>query len=128
MDCERVPVVAAEREDRDGLVHPAEHRLVLLEDLHDDPRMPTVGEQRLAREVEVDVAVVALPHLLHGEVEDLWGKPLSACPLHAPGGGTRAEPPRPPRAAGASARTSRAGAGARARASRCDTRRSRRGS
>ena len=58
----------------------------------------------VAREVEVDVAVVALPHLLDGEVEDLRGQPPSACPLHAPGGGTRAEPPRPPRAARASAR------------------------
>ena len=71
VDGERVPVVRAELEDRDRLVHPAQHGLLLLEDLHDDPRVPPVREQRLAGEVEVDVGVVALPHLLDREVEDL---------------------------------------------------------
>ena len=50
--------------------------MVLLEDLHDDPRMATVGEQRRARVVEVRVGVVALPHLLDREVEDLRREPL----------------------------------------------------
>ena len=66
-----VPVVGAELEDGDRLVHPAQHRVLLLEDLHDHPRVPAVLEQRLARVVEVDVGVVALPHLLDREVEDL---------------------------------------------------------
>ena len=46
VDGQRVPVVRAELEDRDRLVHPAEHRVVLLEDLHDDARVAAVGEQR----------------------------------------------------------------------------------
>jgi hypothetical protein len=32
--------------------------------------MPPVREQRVAGMVEVRVGVVALPHLLHGKVED----------------------------------------------------------
>ena len=75
VDGQRVPVVGAELEDRDRLVHPAEHRVVLLEDLHDDARVAPVGEQRGARVVEVRVRVVALPHLLDGEVEDLRREP-----------------------------------------------------
>ena len=66
-----VPVVGAELEDGDRLVHPAEHRVLLLEDLHDHARVPPVPEQRLAGVVEVDVRVVALPHLLDRELEDL---------------------------------------------------------
>ena len=66
-----VPVVGAELEDGDRLVHPAEDRLLLLEHLHDDPWVPSVLEQRLAGVIEVDVRVVAPPHLLDREVEDL---------------------------------------------------------
>ena len=82
VDGERVPVVRAELEDGDRLVHSAEYGLVLLEDLHDDARMPSVREQRLARVVEVGVGVAALPHLLDGEVEDLrWEALRSAAPF-----------------------------------------------
>jgi membrane carboxypeptidase/penicillin-binding protein len=66
-------------QDRDRLVHAAEHRVVLLEDLHDDARTALVGEQRGARVVEVRVRVVALPHLLDGEVEDLGRQPGRRC-------------------------------------------------
>ena len=68
---QRLPVVRAELEDGDRLVHSAEHGLVLLEDLHDHARVPAVREQRVASVVEVGVGVPALPHLLDGEVEDL---------------------------------------------------------
>ena len=124
VDGQRVPVVGAELEDRDRLVHPAEHRVVLLEDLHDDPRVASVGEQRRARVVEVRVRVVALPHLLDGEVEDLGREPLtllSGVQRHAwssavSSRGRPRAPPRRPRAARRPARRSRAGAAARGRA------------
>ena len=77
-DLERVPVVGAELEHGDRLVHPAEHRRVALEDLHQDARVAAVGEQRRARVVEVRVGVVALPHLLDGEVEDVGVEALAA--------------------------------------------------
>ena len=77
-DLERVPVVGAELEDRDRLVHAAEHRRVALEDLHHDARVAAVGEQRRAGVVEVRVGVVALPHLLDGEVEHVRVEPLAA--------------------------------------------------
>ena len=76
VDGERLPVVGAELEDRDRLVHAAEHRLVALEDLHHDARAAAVAEERLARVVEVRVGVVALPHLLDREVEDLRRQPV----------------------------------------------------
>jgi hypothetical protein len=63
--------VRAELEDRDRLVHAAEHGLLLLEDLHEDDRVAAVREQHLTRRVEVRVRVVALPDLLDREVEDL---------------------------------------------------------
>jgi hypothetical protein len=71
MERKGVPLVGAELEDRDRLVHPAENGLVLLEDLHDHARVAAVSEQRLLRAIEIGVGVVALPHLLDGEVEDL---------------------------------------------------------
>ena len=70
VDGQAGPVVRAELEDRERLVHAAEHRLLALEDLHDDPRMAAVVEQRGAGVVEVRVAVVAVSHLLDREVED----------------------------------------------------------
>ena len=71
VDGQLLPVVRAELEDRDRLVHSAQVRAVLLEDLHDDARMAPVLEQRVARVVEVGVGVVAGPHLLDRQVEDL---------------------------------------------------------
>ena len=122
---QRVPVVGAELEDRDRLVDAAEHRLVALEDLHHDARMALVAKQRLARVVEVGVGVVALPHLLDGEVEDLGREPLGLASwpvvmLRAPG--RRRARPRRPRAARATAPRSRSGAAARGRASRAPSR------
>ena len=67
---ELVPVVRAELEDRDRLVHPAEIRVPLLEHLHHDARPASVVQQRCPRMVEVRVGVVALAHLLDGQVED----------------------------------------------------------
>ena len=52
--------------------------MLLLEDLHHHARMAPVAEQHLARVVEVRVGVVALPHLLDRQVEDLGREPLSA--------------------------------------------------
>ena len=46
VDRQRFPVVGAELEYGDRLVHPAQHRLVLLEHLHDDARVAAVREQR----------------------------------------------------------------------------------
>ena len=51
---------------------------MLLEHLHDDTRVAAVGEQRGARVVEIRVGVVALPHLLDRQVEDLGGQPFRA--------------------------------------------------
>ena len=77
-DLEPVPVVGAELEHRDRLVHAAEHGGVALEDLHHDARVAAVGEQRRAGVVEVRVGVVALPHLLDGKVEHVRVEPLAA--------------------------------------------------
>ena len=63
--------LGAELEDRDRLVHPAEPRLVLLEDLHDDVRPPAVPSSVAACVVEVRVRVPAGAHLLDRKVEDL---------------------------------------------------------
>ena len=73
-----VPVVGAELQHRDRLVDPAEVRVPLLEDLHHHARAAVVADQDLARVVEVRVGVVALPHLLDRELEDLGRKPLTA--------------------------------------------------
>src|SRR5215211_3935086 len=72
---ERVPVLAAELEDSDGLVDPTEHRGLLLEDLHGHVRMAALLLQELLREVEVGVGVVALPDPVGREPEDLWIEP-----------------------------------------------------
>ena len=76
-DVESVPVVRAELQDRDRLVHPAEHG-VCAGNLHHDAGVAAVGEQRRAGVVEVRVGVVALPHLLHGEIEHVGVEPLGA--------------------------------------------------
>ena len=75
VDGQRVPVVRAELEDRDRLVHPAQPGVPLLEDLHQHPRPAAVGEQGLARVVEVGVGVVARRHLLDRERERLRREP-----------------------------------------------------
>ena len=79
-DLERVPVVGAELEDRDRLVHAAEQGVPALEDLHQDMRVMAVREECGARVVEVGVGVVALPHLLDGEVEYARVEPLLTHP------------------------------------------------
>src|SRR5665213_1533760 len=61
---------AAQLEDRDRLVDPAQHRLIPLEHLHPHARMVGVLFEDLARPLEVDVRVVALAHLLDRQVED----------------------------------------------------------
>ena len=83
-------------------------------------------QERLARVVEVRVGVVALPHLLDRELEDL-GRKAAPSPLlgrHARprARGRRRAPPRRPRAARATARPSRSGAAARGPASRAPAR------
>ncbi len=65
-----VEAVGAELEDRDRLVHAAEVRVLLLEDLHHDLRVAAVLEQRRACVVEVRVRVPAGAHLLDRQVED----------------------------------------------------------
>src|SRR6266700_134686 len=75
VDGQLVPVLRAELENRDRLVHPPEVSSVLLEDLHDDTWPAAVLEQRRPRVVEVRVGVVTLPHLLDGELEDLRRQP-----------------------------------------------------
>jgi hypothetical protein len=64
-------------QDRDRLVHAAEHGALLLEHLHHDARAVTVRLQHALREVEVRVGVVALPQLLDRQVEDLRGQARS---------------------------------------------------
>jgi hypothetical protein len=77
VDGQLFPVVRAQLEDRDRLVHAAEERFLLLEDLHHDARRPAVLQERRARVVEVRVGVVALAHLLDRQVEDFGGKTLA---------------------------------------------------
>ena len=116
VDGQVVPVVRAELEHGDRLVDPAEVRVLLLKGLHDDPRVAPVAQEHLPRVVEVGVGVVALPHLLDGELEDLRREPLSSSPLHLPLSPARDSArarPRRPRAARGSARRSPRGAGAR---------------
>ena len=122
-DLEPVPVVGAELEHRDRLVHAAEHGGVALEDLHQDARVAAVGEQRRAGVVEVRVGVVALPHLLDGKVEHVWVEPLAARrtvrsrrPLRPRG--RRRAPPRRPRAARPTAPPSRCASAGRGRDAR----------
>src|SRR5439155_273693 len=82
---ELVPVVRAELEDRDRLVHAAEVRIPLLEQLHDDARVPTVLQQGRSRVLEVRVGVVALARLLDGEIENLGGQPVARALLESHG-------------------------------------------
>jgi hypothetical protein len=61
-------------EDGDRLVDPAEDRLLLLEDLHEDARVAILELEQLARQVEVLVGVVPLAHALDGQPERLGGQ------------------------------------------------------
>ena len=56
--------------DGDRLVDPPEDRLLLLEHLHEHLRVAVLGDEQVAREVEVLVGVVALAQPLGGEPED----------------------------------------------------------
>ena len=87
-------------EDGDRLVHPAQHRLMPLEDLHQHARVILVELEHLLREHEVRVRVVALAHLLDREVEDLGGQ----APARA---GERAHAPAPCSSAARSAASAR---------------------
>src|SRR4029453_6705004 len=118
-----LPVVRAELEDRDRLIHSRKQRVTPLEDLHDHPGVASVLVHAASRVVEVLIGVVALPHLLDREIEDVGRKPPAALPsLERPGplprgAGTRRLRSRPPRAARESAPRSPTGAEARDRAS-----------
>ena len=78
---ERVPVAAAELEDRDRLVDPAQHRLALLEHLHRHARVAVALLEQAAREVEVGVRVVAGRDALGGEAKDARIQPRPAAGL-----------------------------------------------
>ena len=69
VDVEGTPVVSAQLEDRDRLIHPAEKRLRLAEHLHRHSRRVMVGAEDLTSADEVFVGVVALPHLVDRQVE-----------------------------------------------------------
>src|SRR6266480_2453820 len=69
-DFELRPLHAAELENRDRLIDAAEEGVRLAEHLHRDAWTLVVLEQQLTRADEVLIRVVALPHLLDGEVED----------------------------------------------------------
>src|SRR5439155_13085936 len=77
MNGERIPVMGAELENRDRLVHPAEKCVLLLEHLHDNPGTSPVPQKGRARMLEIRVGVVPLTHLLHREVEDLRRQPFA---------------------------------------------------
>src|SRR6185437_15382053 len=81
MDRQLVPVVRAELEDRDRLVHPAEPSALLLKDLHHDARSAVVLQERRAGVVEVRVGVVTLAHLLDRKIEDLRWEPIASALL-----------------------------------------------
>ena len=74
---EHVPVVRAELQDGDRLVHSTEVGVVLLEHLHDDARVSAVVVERRSCVVEVRVGVVPAAHLLDRQVEDLGWEPLA---------------------------------------------------
>ncbi len=78
VDLERVEPVGAELEDGDRLVHAAQIRVALLEDLHQHLRVAAVSQQRRTRVVEVGVGVPARAHLLDREVEDARVEPRAS--------------------------------------------------
>jgi hypothetical protein len=73
----RAAAAGAQAQDRDRLVDPAQDRLLALEHLHQDPRLTALQLQRRLRVVEVDVGVVALADLLHGQAKRIRGQALA---------------------------------------------------
>src|SRR6202011_5351053 len=71
-------ILGAELEDGDRLIHAANYRLLLLEDLHEGVRMAIVRAQDVDRAIEVDVAVIAFANSLDWESEDRRLQPLAA--------------------------------------------------
>src|SRR5207247_10054023 len=67
----------AELEHGDRLVDPAEHGVVLLEDLHEHARAMPLGLQERLRVVEVSVGVIALADLVRGEAEHVGREALA---------------------------------------------------
>ncbi len=65
------PITRAEPQDRQRLVHSAQHRIVALEDLHAHHGVVAVALENLPRAVEVGIGVIPLAHLLDGQVEYL---------------------------------------------------------
>ena len=83
-DAVLVAVAGALAQDRDRLVDPAEHRvLVLLEDLHEHLRVVVVVLEQALGEVEVGVRVVALANALDGQAEDRRGQAAALDGRHA---------------------------------------------
>ena len=68
-------VPCTERHDGDGLINPAQHRVLALEHLHQHPRVVVVGLQHLACKREVGVAVVPVAHALNGQLKCGRSKP-----------------------------------------------------
>ena len=58
-------------EDRDRLVDTAEHRVLLLEDLHRHVWMLALGLEQALGEHEIRVRVIAAANPIDGETEDL---------------------------------------------------------
>ena len=69
-DGEGAVVIAAELEDRDGLVDAAEERVGLAEHLHGDPRRVAILPQDIAGANEVFVGVIPRAHLLNWQIKD----------------------------------------------------------
>jgi hypothetical protein len=80
---ELLPSVRAELQDGDCLVHAAEERALLLEDLHEDAGSRVLGEQRVPCVVEVRVGVVPGPHLLDRQLEHPGIEPLARPLAHS---------------------------------------------
>ena len=127
-----VAPAAALAQHRDRLVHATEHGAVPLEHLHDDARVVRLRLERRLREDEVRVRVVAVAHLLDGQVEHIrWetgacrpgGAPQRSRPRGPPPSAARRGRDRRPRAARQRAPRSRRRAGRRSPAARGGSRR-----
>src|SRR5581483_9288604 len=64
------PPARAQPQDRDGLVDTAHHRVAALKDLHPYDRPSSVALQDVARAIEIRIRIVAVAHLLDGQIED----------------------------------------------------------
>src|SRR5579885_1341824 len=65
-----VPPARTEPQNRDRLVDTADDRVAALKDLHAHDRPPSVAFQNVPRAVEIRIRVVAVAHLLDGQIED----------------------------------------------------------